>query len=353
MTSTPDSDTKVLIDPLGFMEKLSSSVYIYRPPTATSTNSSSSSSSTTPSGIRKAPKLVIITAWMGASPAHISKYIAPYRDGLVFGEEPADRPAIVVLFCHVKSTSSYAKSALVAETALPFIQDILGDSLETTPEENSPAASAGAVPQMLVHTLSSGGCLILGHIYNAIDPTHRKCLPPHVTVYDSCPGHFRFKNSVTAFSMGLAKAPLTTRLFMVPTIYLLVLGMWTRIHSERVLAWFDSLGRSIMLSLFGIKPSPKPPGPAKALNPWTPHNVATDFGGNRREVRRAYLYSDEDPIIESRDVEEHSNEAKGLGFTIFRMVKFNDSAHVAHARADPAKYWASIKDLWFGTNEAA
>ncbi|CAK7210333.1 hypothetical protein SCUCBS95973_000743 [Sporothrix curviconia] len=348
MTSTPDSDTKALVDPLDFMEKLSSSVYIYRPPSFSS--SSSSSSSATP---RKAPRLVIITAWMGARPAHIAKYIAPYRDGLVFGEAPADRPAILLLLCHEKTTSSYAKSAAVAETALPFIQDVLGESLETTPEETSPAASAGAVPQMLVHTLSNGGCLILGHIYNAIDPTHRKCLPPHVTVYDSCPGHFRFKGAATAFTMSLAKAPLAKRLLLVPAIYLLVLSMWTRIHSERVLAWFDSLGRSLLSRVFGIQPSPKPPGPTKALNPWTPHNVATEFGGNRREVRRAYLYSATDPIIESRDVEAHADEAKGLGFTVFRMAQFADSAHVAHMRADPPRYWGTVKDLWFGTSETA
>ncbi|CAK7264168.1 hypothetical protein SEPCBS57363_000934 [Sporothrix epigloea] len=351
MTSTPDtsdtSDTKALVDPLGFMDKLSSSVYIYRPPAT----SSSVSSSASVSGPRKAPLLVIITAWMGARPLHIAKYIAPYRDGLVFGEDPSDRPAIVLLFCHESTTSSYAKSAAVAKTALPFIQDVLGDSLAATPEEVSPTASASAAPQMLVHTMSNGGCLILGHIYNAIDPTHRNCLPPHVTIYDSCPGHFRFTGGVTAFTMGLQKAPLSKRLLLLPAVYLLVLGIYLRVRGERVLSWLDTVRRTLLCTFFGAKPSPKPPGPEQALNAWTPHNINNGFGGNRREVRRAYMYSQNDPIIESRDVEEHANEAKGLGFTIFRMAHFPNSAHVAHARADPPRYWGTIRDTWFGTNE--
>ncbi|CAK7271788.1 hypothetical protein SEPCBS119000_004785 [Sporothrix epigloea] len=349
MTTSPDtSETKALVDPLGFMDKLSSSVYIYRPPASPTSPLATRSLS----GSRKAPVLVILTAWMGARPLHVAKYLAPYRDGLVFGEDPSDRPAIVLLFCHESTTSSYAKSAAVAETALPFIQQVLGDSLAATPEEVSPRVSASAPPQMLVHTMSNGGCLILGHIYNAIDPTHARCLPPHVTIYDSCPGHFRFAGGVTAFTMGLQKAPLSKRLLLLPAVYLLVLGMWLRIRGERVLAWLDVLRRSVLGTLFGAKPVLTPPGPKRALNAWTPHNINNSFGGNRREVRRAYLYSHNDLIIESRDVEQHANEAKGLGFTIFRMAHFPNSAHVAHARADPQRYWGTIRDTWFGTNEA-
>lgn len=351
MSITPDSgaETTALVDPLGFMEKVTRSVYIYRPPTATSsTNSSSSSSSSSP---RKAPKLVIITAWMGARPPHIAKYIAPYRDGLVFGEDPAERPAIVLVFCHQDTTSSFSKAEAVAATALPFIQDVLGDSLNATPKESSPAASANAHPQILVHTLSNGGCLILGQIYNAIDPEHTRCLPPHITIFDSCPGHFRFGGAATAFTTGLERAPLVKRLVLYPAIYFLVFTMLVRIRTERLFAWFGSLSRSVLSALFGIKPSPKPPGPTRALNPWTPHNVNTVFGGNRREVRRSYLYSNDDQIILAMDVEEHANEAKGLGFTVAHMAEFPGSAHVAHARKDPPRYWRTIKETWLGTAE--
>lgn len=347
MTSTPDSaaETKALVDPLAFMERLSSSVYVYRPP-AFSTSSSASASSPRP-----APRLVIITAWMGARPPHIAKYLAPYRDGLVFGEDPADRPAIALLFCHETTTASYGKAAAVAETARPFLQDVLGDSLASTPAEASPAAAAvaAAAPQVLVHTLSNGGCLVLGHIYNALDPAHRRCLPPHVTVFDSCPGHFRFWGGVTAFSMGLARAPRLRRWAALPAVYLLVLAMFVRIRAERALAWLGGLGRVLLARLApGRPPSPRPPGPARALNPWTPHNVNTVFGGNRREVRRAYLYSHGDAIIPAQDVEEHAAEARQLGFTVWRMAAFPNSAHVAHARADPPRYWRTIRETWLG-----
>ncbi|KAL1897925.1 hypothetical protein Sste5346_003777 [Sporothrix stenoceras] len=349
MSVTPDSgaETTALVDPLGFMEKVTRSVYIYRPPTA----SPSSTSTTSSTGPRKAPKLVIITAWMGARPPHIAKYIAPYRDGLVFGEDPSERPHILLIFCHQDTTSSFSKAEAVAQTALPFIQDVLGDSLNATPKENSPQASANAHPQILVHTLSNGGCLILGQIYNAIDPEHIRCLPAHVTVYDSCPGHFRFAGAATAFSTGLDRAPLAKKLVFYPAIYFLVFTMLVRIRTERLFAWFGGVSRWLLSTLFGVKPSPKPPGPTRALNPWTPHNVNTVFGGNRREVRRSYIYSNQDKIILSMDVEEHANEAKGLGFTIAEMAEFPGSAHVAHARHDPARYWKTIKDLWVGKSE--
>ncbi|ERT03431.1 uncharacterized protein SPSK_09526 [Sporothrix schenckii 1099-18] len=342
MSATPESgaETTALVDPLGFMEKVTRSVYIYRPPTATSAPPPTSAS-----GPRKAPKLVIVTAWMGARPPHVAKYLAPYRDG-VFGEDPSERPAILLVFCHQDTTSSYSKAEAVAQTAVPFINDILGDSLNTTPKEDSPAGSANAHPQVLVHTLSNGGCLILGQIYNAIDPDHVRCLPPHVTIFDSSPGHFRFAGAATAFTTGLNRAPLAKRLVMYPAIYLLVYSMLVRIRIERLLAWFDGATRSALQALFGIQPSPKPTGPERALNPWTPHNVNTVFGGNRREVRRSYLYSDEDKIILSKDVEEHANEATGLGFTVDQMAKFPNSGHVSHARSDPERYWRIIKDTW-------
>ncbi|EJT46965.1 hypothetical protein A1Q1_04208 [Trichosporon asahii var. asahii CBS 2479] len=66
------------------------------------------------------------------------------------------------------------------------------------------------------------------------------------------------------------------------------------------------------------------------------------------EVRRTYVYSDEDALIKSSDVEAHAAEAEARGFVV-RREKFT-SPHVAHARDDPERYWRIAKETFTGTD---
>ncbi len=61
---------------------------------------------------------------------------------------------------------------------------------------------------------------------------------------------------------------------------------------------------------------------------------------------RLYIYSDGDEIVASGAVEEHVTEAKAKGLNV-RAEKFgNESKHVAHARADPKRYWGAVERVW-------
>lgn len=77
---------------------------------------------------------------------------------------------------------------------------------------------------------------------------------------------------------------------------------------------------------------------------WLVHN---DRAQNRSECRRAYIYSEEDRLIDYRHVEEHAAAAAEGGY-VPRMEKFSGSQHVAHARVDEQRYWGVVRGTWEG-----
>lgn len=60
---------------------------------------------------------------------------------------------------------------------------------------------------------------------------------------------------------------------------------------------------------------------------------------------RLYIYSRKDELVPYKEVESHAREAAALGLDV-RQETFEDSAHVAHARADPERYWGAIERTW-------
>ena len=64
------------------------------------------------------------------------------------------------------------------------------------------------------------------------------------------------------------------------------------------------------------------------------------------EVRRCYIYSDEDPMVDFHDVELHASEAARRGFTV-QSEKFHGSGHCAHVRVGSgARYWDVVRNTW-------
>lgn len=59
---------------------------------------------------------------------------------------------------------------------------------------------------------------------------------------------------------------------------------------------------------------------------------------------RTYVYSTADELVEWRDVEVHAKEAeeRGWGGGKVRMVKYQETGHVAHMMTDPEKYWGEV-----------
>ncbi|OAA57958.1 hypothetical protein SPI_06843 [Niveomyces insectorum RCEF 264] len=334
-------------DPLGFMDKLSDSIYVYRPEPVVNGDTGHRDG-----GASSPPRLVVVAAWMGARPVHVAKYLAPYRDGLVFGEGRASRrPTLLLIFAHNATIASRAKAAAAVLPAVAVVRAVLGDDALTTGpprSSSSPPPSSDDVP-LLIHTFSNGGCIMVNHLCRALAAVKTPgplLLPPHVTLFDSCPARLRYTATVAAFSAGaLAGRPPQwwRRLVVLPVVHVrvtaLVLATLCAAAWGRVAAWWRRWASPGM-------PTPSTP----AVDPWHPQNDPD--GGNRREVRRAYLYSPGDALIPVADVEAHAAEARTHGFAVARMASFPNSSHVAHMRADGPRYWRTVREVWAGVDGA-
>jgi hypothetical protein len=70
------------------------------------------------------------------------------------------------------------------------------------------------------------------------------------------------------------------------------------------------------------------------------------FGpGGKEGARRGYLYSEEDEMVDWRDVLEHAVEARGKGYEV-REEEFKGSAHCAHGAKEPERYWRVVDECW-------
>jgi pimeloyl-ACP methyl ester carboxylesterase len=63
------------------------------------------------------------------------------------------------------------------------------------------------------------------------------------------------------------------------------------------------------------------------------------------QTPRLYVFSKKDELVPWQAVQQHAEAAKTSGLNV-RYEIYEESAHVAHMRLDPKRYWASIQDLW-------
>lgn len=318
MASTVPAQQQQTPPPLlpGF-DRLSKLVYLYRPDETTTTTSPPSTS----------PKLILIAGWMDAREAHLAKYTTKYQ-ALFPGV-----PILLVRNFAYHFTPGRRAKAFPAEmaAAVPVIESFF---LAGSEVDASTATATAPTPELLVHAFSNGGATALRHVYAQ---SHRQPaasrLPRRVTVLDSAPGRFHYARSIHAFSVGVpyATTPLLRFLVLRLAIHVLCASYW------------------VFQLVFGRRRG--------ALDrTFEAHNDVVLVGGRDEEVRRTYIYSREDRMIDYRDVEEHAAEARrrrrGAGEEDeeagVRVEKFEGTAHVAHVRGDEDRYWKVVKETWEG-----
>lgn len=280
--------------------KISKVVYLYRP-----AQGQDQAQTRNPSGPSSpaSPRLIVLAGWMGARLPHLAKYTT--RLQAMYPGTP-----IVVLrsFTYHFTTRASSHPVEVA-AAVPVIKSIMGDQ----GEEEEQGGDGKPPPSMLVHLFSNGGSAALRHLRDQ----YAGPLPRYVAVYDSAPGKFQVQRSVAAFTASAARAALPVRLAML-VLANCIFGLYWAAH----VPW----GR-----------------PGYLERTWLSHN---DRAANAAESRRAYIYSEEDALVDPRDVEEHAASAVRGGFVVAALEKFAGSAHVAHVRADEARYWGVVKRAW-------
>ncbi|KAF1992968.1 hypothetical protein P154DRAFT_591757 [Amniculicola lignicola CBS 123094] len=279
-TSTvPVTSTK----PLSFMEKLDPLVFYYRSPGARSTSADHQ------------PRLIIISSWTDAKDAHIAKYIVKYQSLY---------PAASILLLRCTMDCILRPSQI--GPAMKVAASVVRAAYQTPVLSNS--------PPLPIHILSGGGGSNIANLYEqyaaTAGPNDDKRLPPHVTIFDSCPGLFRIPRAVAFVSVGLS---FFQQLIAAPFLYAFAV-FWT------------------LSMALGLLPN--------SLGDWyKSHNHDL---GNTAEVRRVYIYSAADALTDYRDVETHAVEAKTKGFSV-ALEKYEGSAHVAHLLKDEDRYWDIVR----------
>ncbi|KAF6840009.1 hypothetical protein CMUS01_04058 [Colletotrichum musicola] len=269
------------------MKPLSPNTFLYEPPSAAPDPNS--------------PKLVALFSWMSAQDVHIAKYTSRYM---------ALYPTARILL--VKCPFIHTLSPRISKREIRPAVSVVRALADATPRTETR-------PQLLLHVFSNGGATNLAKFYDLYSEAEPRSggklqLPPHVTVYDSCPGGFHWMRSYRALSAAFPR-------LLAPFVHVFIGWFWLLQVPFGRTGFFGRMWAALK---------------QKALL--------------QSEQRRVYLYSREDEMIYWGDVEKHANESKEVGFKVSRE-RFEGSKHVAHARLDGERYWKAVKGLWEGQTE--
>ncbi|GAA6041266.1 hypothetical protein JCM8097_001305 [Rhodosporidiobolus ruineniae] len=290
------------------LKKLSNAVYYAEPAVAAGLNGSKAGA-----GGAKAPELVLVAAWMGAQLKHVEKYLRNYQDLY---------PSASILLLRSNERDFYSFRNHLPRLLEPAVEVV---------NKHAGGVEAGPSSPVLVHVFSNGGCATLKELNELLKrssprnstaanddkksllPSSTSCgVPARAIVFDSCPGHSTLQTTLKAFTAGIRN-----RFLRVPAM-----AFFTVVYGVMKLVDFIRRRPPVLTRLSLYLNSPSFPS-----------------------VPRLYLYSEADELVPFTDVEHHAAEAKKRGVEV-KTVRFEGTPHVAHARAEPERYWGAVKTFW-------
>ena len=251
----------------------------------------------------KAPHLIILCAWMGAKPKIIAKYTAAY----------------MALF--PSSSIILIRNELFDILALPRI--LLRWRYSPALDIVFRISSSQSSPRIVAQTFSNGGVFSLSQFARFYYLRTGSPPPISALILDSGPAIGNVGRSVTAIMQQVPRNPL----LWYPALAVLSVAL-------RVLYWANkAIGRkSIVRRMY------------MGLN---------EKGVLPPRVPRLYLYSLSDTLVDWREVEAHARAAEEASVAgDVTTVRFEKSAHVAHVREDPDKYWGAVVKHILGKDES-
>ncbi|KAH7330727.1 hypothetical protein B0J17DRAFT_771925 [Rhizoctonia solani] len=278
-----------------------SNVYVSYPPKATGDSS-------TAGGLKKKdPTVILIFGWMGAQLPHLYKYTEQYNKLYPFATQ-------IIVRAHA---SYFWGSEATRRAAVSPVIKLLRDA---GIHESTMADSSG----LLVHTFSNGGALNETALARAIADTRSPstktpAIPAQALIYDSLPGVLNIRVTVLAFTATI-RSPAFRAIAKVLLGILYVLGTAWRYLEGVVFGSNEDLVTKLHRELNEPKLLPQ-------------------------HIPRTYIYSDADELIPAESVEGHAGKVKQDAGAV-KLVKFQGSPHVAHARQDPKKYWGTVVQTW-------
>ncbi|KAJ7470786.1 hypothetical protein FB451DRAFT_1135118 [Mycena latifolia] len=243
------------------------------------------------------PTVVIIFGWMSAKLPHLRKYFDVYR-------EIYPHATLILVRSHLSFfwTSFEARFRPVIDTL-----DALGC------RENR--------QRILTHSFSNGGSfhlLALAGTLSTQTNNTQSPRPPSALIIDSSPGGDSLQKIQNALTSPIKNSLL--RLLANGCVMLGYCVLWIALgqilrQPSPVQVMMDALRRPRVL-------------------PWIDERSP-----------RLYIYSKADDMVPWTDIEEHAARAASDGLDV-RRLRFDNSAHVAHARVHPEEYWAAVKKVW-------
>ncbi|CAE6534042.1 unnamed protein product [Rhizoctonia solani] len=282
-----------------------SNVYVSYP-------SKTAGDNTTSHGLRKKdPVLILIFGWMGAQLPHLYKYTEHYNKLYPLATQ-------ILVRAHA---SYFWGSETTRRAAVSPVIKLLRDA---GIHENTMAGSSG----LLVHAFSNGGALNEATLARAIagtlsPTTNTSAIPAQALIYDSLPGVLNIRVTLLAFTAAI-RSPIFRAIVKAFLGILYILGTAWIYLENLVLGPKEDLVTRLHRELNEPKLLPQ-------------------------HIPRTYIYSNVDELIPAESVEGHAKKAKELiggSAGIVRLVKFQESPHVAHARQDPKRYWDTVVQTW-------
>ncbi|KAF2395751.1 DUF829-domain-containing protein [Trichodelitschia bisporula] len=239
----------------------------------------------------KAPTLILLLTWMGASSRYIAKYTSAYD--MIFPNTP-----ILLVTCPARDiflrTESNQRHRL--EAAVTILQAFRNDS------------------RILVHAFSNGGARNFCIIAKALRMHTHAPFSAITMVLDSSPGKARLASTRDAIVQVMPKGAVFGPLSLI-LAYMLIFCAW-------------------MAHLFGMKDMIE--SIRSSLNDTTLVSL---------DMTRLYIYSDGDTLVEVSDVEEHAVAARAAGWDVEQMC-FVGTKHVSHMRGNRRVYLEAIQFFW-------
>ncbi|CEL58315.1 hypothetical protein RSOLAG1IB_03061 [Rhizoctonia solani AG-1 IB] len=261
-------------------------------------------------GARKNPRVVLIFGWMGAQLPHLYKYTEQYNKLY---------PSATFIIVRAHASYFWGNETTRKAAVFPAIKILRDAGIH----ENITAETSG----LLVHTFSNGGALNETALARAIAETvpsaNVPAIPAQALIYDSLPGVLNILVTLIAFTAAIRSSVFRTiAKFFLGILY--VLGATWRYIEGIAFGPKEDLVTKLKRELNDAKLLPQ-------------------------HIPRTYIYSDVDELIPAESVEAHAMVAKNLAGSstdVVKLVKFQGSPHVAHARKDPKRYWDTVVRTW-------
>lgn len=290
---------------------LGDDVWLYEPQDSCEGNENISPVRRTRNVGSEPPALIILCTWLGgATPKRIEKYTQGYHRLW-----PSSRILLIRTTLSeylVQSTTSLHRKLRPAQREIRrlVLKVQRQDELPSRPEDG----------EIILHVFSQGGSNIATQLLestNAILATlgRRGPLPLRQIVFDSCPGDPGVYSSFLAAARSLPDMSIL-RPFGGVAVFVLAAGL-------------------VGMEATGLKaPLAK-----------TMRSQLNDPEIFSPRAARLYLTSKADKIVDSRDVEEHRNQAAAKGFTT-DILQFQKAAHCSLVLENDAVYWDAISSGW-------